>query len=73
MHPDAGIGGAGATGDKTQAHLPSELRPSLRHESRAAFVAAADEAKTRGVTKRIQNRQIALTGDAKTRAGAQSN
>ena len=41
--------------------------------SRAAFVAAADEAKTRGVTKRIQNGQIALTRDAKTRASAQSN
>ena len=71
MHPDAGIGGPRAAGYKTQAHLPGELRPSLRHKSRAAFIAATDEAKVGGVAKRIQNRQIALTGDPEASACAQ--
>jgi hypothetical protein len=66
VHANAGVGGAGPAGDKTDAGPPAQLALGLGHEGRTTLLTAGDEADVVPVfMKAIQHRQIALAGHAK--------
>ena len=71
MHAGAGIGGAGATGDEADAGAAGEFAMGIRRHRGAAFLTAGDEADfIIPPMQRIQNRQIAFSGDAEYQIGA---
>ena len=64
VHPDRGVAGAGSARHQQDARFAGQLAIGFRHECRAAFLAAGDQADLRRVVERVEHFQIALAGDA---------
>ena len=67
MQADAGIGGAGPAGDKTDAGATAQLALRFGHEGRSALLPAGNEADVLAVfVKAVEHSQVAFAGNAKT-------
>ena len=64
MDADRGVARAGAARHQQHPGFAGELAVSLGHKRSTALLAAGDEMDLRGVVKRIEHFEIALTGDA---------
>ena len=65
MHPDRGIGGAGAAGDESGAGAASHRTVSAGHEGSAAFLPAHHGFDSRAVMQGIKHREEAFSGHGK--------
>ena len=70
MDADAGIGRAGATGDKGDTGLSSHLAVGLCHEGGAAVLAGGDGLDGAAVVQRVEHREEAFPGDGEDALGA---
>src|SRR6266852_5911842 len=65
VHTDRGIGRAGSAGDEADSRPARDLGPGLGHVRGAAVLARDDQAdRLARVVERVENREIALAGNA---------
>ena len=63
MDAMTGIGGAGTSGDKTDARLAGKLAIGFRHHGRTTLIAADEHINLR-IVQGVEHRQVAFSRDA---------